>query len=773
MHQKEKKRALKAPKSYQKRIESAGIRLNSPNSEACALYVDAPLSPEEIQEFGNRGVTVFEDQWVPPVPGKHPYGFYLAEVEYSSLNFIRSNPSIQRLESTEIASEPENNSGAALIQVDDVRDGSGVATARNGAGVNIAIADSGIDLTHADFPVPIEKYDMTDGANTSTWGSDVSNTVTDHGTHVSGTVLGRGTLSVGNVGNGGGPYMGSAPGANLYFYKIGNDTSASASYADEIEAINRALAVGCDIFSMSYGGYSSYMDGSSSVCQAVDSAVASGLTVFVSAGNEADDGQHDSASVIPGATSGTIAYSVTNSSASPYTDLQWIQVNWRDDSPFSDNATLTCSNLGAGESLVDAGYGTSTRSTEAKIYLLTPNISGSSSKTYQFQIANTAGSGTTPLFHLYSVNGIGTFDSPDSSYTVGAPALADSAIAVGAWVHRKNWTNYTGSTYSYSGSTLNTLATFSSRGPRIDGVLKPDIVAPGSAMISTRDSSFSNTSALRIDNDGSTLNGSGPADYYVKQGTSMACPMAAGAAALLLEEDPTLTPSEIYTYLTSTASMAGSPNNSVGYGLINLVDAFGLFPTATPTETSTNTPTETPTPLPTDTFTETPTETATFTLAPTSTFTDTPTDTPTSTPTDTETNTATSTPTDTPVPPTDTFTPTATFTETATFTPTETPTHTETPTQTPTDTSTNTPIPPTNTFTPTITPTLTPTLTATFTASNTPTWTLTFTHSPTPTPTDTPLGPPTATPTPTDTMAPTPSPTPTERSFSVENWELY
>ena len=74
-------------------------------------------------------------------------------------------------------------------------------------------------------------------------------------------------------------------------YKIGNDISGESSWDDQIEAVNRALAVGCDIFSMSYGGVSTFMDGSSSMCQAFDAAVAAGMTCFVSAGNEQDAGR--------------------------------------------------------------------------------------------------------------------------------------------------------------------------------------------------------------------------------------------------------------------------------------------------------------------------------------------------------------------------------------------------------------------------------------------------------------------------------------------------
>jgi hypothetical protein len=206
--------------------------------------------------------------------------------------------------------------------------------------------------------------------------------------------------------------------------------------------------------------------------------------------------------------------------------------------------------------------------------VLTPNVAASSSKTYSFTFQNTAGTGVTPLVHCYRWSGKGTFTSPDSSYIVGHPAIADGAIAVGAWTQRKSWTDYQNSSWQYSDLTVGTLAPFSSLGPRVDGVRKPDIVAPGAATISARDSvsGLAATTTLIIDNDGIN-NGSGPANYYVMRGTSMACPMAAGAAALLLQNNPAWTPAQVKAALTATASMAAAPNDSVGYGLINALAA--------------------------------------------------------------------------------------------------------------------------------------------------------------------------------------------------------
>ena len=565
---------------HRSNLLAQGLNSDNLEGEECALYSTNRLSHAEIVQLAAQGIVVTPDLWIPPVAGHHPSGFHLATVSYASLDTVRADARFMRLESTEFKNKPKNDLACSMINADDVHNGTGI-TACTGAGIKVAVADSGMDLTHSDFPTPVEAYDMTTGTSPATWSVNVANTVSAHGTHVTGTVVGRGTLSSGK-------YQGSAPGAALCFYKIGDNSTGNASDADMIEAINRAATVGAKIFSMSYGGFSTYMDGSESVEQAIDAAVATGMTVFIAAGNEANAGLHYSVSVAPATTSDVFAYSIANATGFKYTTSEYIQVIWRDNTVGDYNMSIACTNLGSSESIAWYTTGSSsTRGTESRQFRLKPSIATGASKTYYFRLQNTSASGSTPLVHCYQMSGIGTFNNPDSSYTVGHPAVADGAIAVGAWTQRRSWTTYKGASYYYPVLTVGTLATFSSMGPRIDGVRKPDIVAPGAATISARDSvsGLAADDALIIDNDGATLDGSGPANYYVMLGTSMACPMAAGVGALILEKNPTATPSQVRNALTATAAMATSPNNSVGYGLINALTAVGSAITSTVTVT--------------------------------------------------------------------------------------------------------------------------------------------------------------------------------------------
>ena len=56
----------------------------------------------------------------------------------------------------------------------------------------------------------------------------------------------------------------------------------------------------------------------------------------------------------------------------------------------------------------------------------------------------------------------------------------------------------------------------------------------------------------------------------------MACPIAAGAGALLLDKEPTATPQEMYDAIQNSASTSGTgtvPNNTWGYGKLDVLAA--------------------------------------------------------------------------------------------------------------------------------------------------------------------------------------------------------
>lgn len=103
------------------------------------------------------------------------------------------------------------------------------------------------------------------------------------------------------------------------------------------------------------------------------------------------------------------------------------------------------------------------------------------------------------------------------------------------------------------------IASYSSKGPTLfDHIVKPDIVAPGNRVASLLSSkSKLDTEYPRNDVHNSYYEVNGNSDsshtYYTLSGTSMATPVVSGAAALLIQQHPSLTPDQVKARLMKTA----------------------------------------------------------------------------------------------------------------------------------------------------------------------------------------------------------------------------
>jgi len=104
------------------------------------------------------------------------------------------------------------------------------------------------------------------------------------------------------------------------------------------------------------------------------------------------------------------------------------------------------------------------------------------------------------------------------------------------------------------------MASYSSKGPTLlDGIAKPDLVAPGNRIISAIPASAVLTSLYQANNVPNNYyiaagNAQPSNSYFELSGTSMATPMVAGAAALLLQQQPNLTPDQVKAKLMKTAT---------------------------------------------------------------------------------------------------------------------------------------------------------------------------------------------------------------------------
>ena len=118
------------------------------------------------------------------------------------------------------------------------------------------------------------------------------------------------------------------------------------------------------------------------------------------------------------------------------------------------------------------------------------------------------------------------------------------------------------------------MATYSSRGPTaFDGVLKPELVAPGNKIVaaSAAGGYLANTYPERI------VSGRGNSAYFEMSGTSMSAAVVSGAAALVLEARPQLTPAQVKAALQLTSSRVTDAGLiEAGAGSLNVAAAVAL-----------------------------------------------------------------------------------------------------------------------------------------------------------------------------------------------------
>ncbi|QEV42934.1 peptidase [Streptomyces nodosus] len=152
-------------------------------------------------------------------------------------------------------------------------------------------------------------------------------------------------------------------------------------------------------------------------------------------------------------------------------------------------------------------------------------------------------SATSDTLFVIAAGNEGTFGEG----TVGSPGSADAALTVGA-VDKSD-----------------KLADFSSRGPRVgDGGVKPDVTAPGVAI----------TAAAAPGSYLEQAYSSGVTGYITLDGTSMATPHVAGAAAILAQQHPDWGGERIKDVLTASAKPGAYSSYQQGTGRVDMTRAI-------------------------------------------------------------------------------------------------------------------------------------------------------------------------------------------------------
>lgn len=493
-----------------------------------------------------------------------------------------------------------NDAVNASIKAPDARSAFNV-TGRN---VVVGIVDSGIDFRHGDFLTSDGKtrikalWDMSDAAGTGPNGvgkvytsSEINSLLAGnggesdtngHGSQVAGTAAGNGFGTGGALPSG--MFAGIAPEADLVIVKATRSATAQVSfYDDDIVAAmsfirDQAAALNEPfVINLSIGSHFSSHDGNDPLEVAVDNLIASGngRQVVVAAGNDGNAGIHAGGFIAEGSEV-SIPFTVSSSAvgllalyqAADTVSARIIKPSGQVVGPAPLYRLITS------DPDVELQNAPGDTAADPKAVLVT--LKNRRPGTWTLVLSGTRIN--NGRFDIWAQDGGETAMDPtvaDNLVSVTTPATSRKAISVGNIVSKTAYVDSNGIIQTRLGQGIvGQLAKSSSTGPSRDGRLIPLIVAPGSWVSTTRSSSYSIDSITGSSIPAELLANDG-GKHVISYGTSLSAAAVTGTVALMLQANPTLTPSQLRSIVSqsvfSDATMQPGPKS--GYGRVNAMAA--------------------------------------------------------------------------------------------------------------------------------------------------------------------------------------------------------
>jgi uncharacterized protein (TIGR03437 family) len=492
--------------------------------------------------------------------------------------------------------------------------------ANAGAGVKIAIIDSGIDNTHPAFQdaslQPPPGYPLGDTAYTNgkiivarsyepMFALPDDTTPRDRSGH--GTALAM--IAAGQTNRGPlATITGVAPKAWLGNYKIFGTPGVNdnTTVAAAIQALEDAVADHMDIAVLAFGSLplSGPRDTDcTNTCdipaQAVENAVAMGLTVVVAAGNDAQSslqppalnsidspGTAPSAITVGASTNAHVLFAAVELSGSNLpSNLQSLDATVGDGVKLTAPLTAALADVSAVDPTGLACSALPNGSLAGAIALIERGNCDFSTK---IDNAQQAGAIAVVLYQDPSHPADPPFSALGAGNT-GIPAMmiyhADGVALRSYLATDSNVQAILTPALHMENTISNLVADFTSRGPSIDYSIKPELVAVGQGIY---------TATETLDPGGDLYD---PTGYTTVEGSSFAAAMVAGAAALVKQANPGFSAAQIKSALVNTASV--NPNDiadnsdsgellitSVGAGKLNAAAALAPGVTVQPATVS-------------------------------------------------------------------------------------------------------------------------------------------------------------------------------------------
>ncbi len=389
-----------------------------------------------------------------------------------------------------------------------------------------------------------------------------------HGTHVAGIIGGFWERY---------SYNGVARGAKFIVVRAKMEESSTVLEAVEFCAKKMKEMGAKGAINISLGTLTGPHDGTSADVEALDNIISTyGYPVVLAAGNEGDWGYHASLENVTSASPGCFTLSISDIESGALVNLDiWFE---------GENLTLTISDPSGDTHTIapsatpyiivdsDASINATNKGEvdpdngAVNIAVILYNF-GVTSGEWSFTFSPSAGSsGATRVDAWVEPFLCGASLSPrDPLMTLSDFATGKNSIAVSAFVTKTGWSSYGGKASLGDDYTVGEIAPFSSAGPTRDGRRKPEVSAPGAAIVST----LSSQAAPYYPDLYKVVDGDG---YYVALfGTSMASPFVTAFLGLL-----SLKGEDRNYFLEKISSNPWDPY--YGYAMLDASDFSGSVP---------------------------------------------------------------------------------------------------------------------------------------------------------------------------------------------------
>ncbi len=399
-----------------------------------------------------------------------------------------------------------------------------------GEGIKVGVIDTGIDYTHPDLNKNYHGgFDLVDGDDDPMETKGSSHDQTIHGTHVAGIIAANGKVK------------GVAPEAEVVAYRALGPGGIGTS-EQVIAAIDRAIEDKVDVINLSLGNNVNGPDWPTSL--ALNKATEKGIIAVTSSGNSGpktwtvgSPGTSSKAISVGASTPPLKVPKLTIGLEDKELDVVEMQGSMQWD--FTKPMEITFAGIGEKKEF---------KGVKDKIVLIER---GKLTFTEKAMNAKMAGAVGVLIYNNVDGEFAGTLE-----IDVGIP-VASLSKKNGKWIKKQLNKKNSRITTTYH-EIKDTIAPFSSRGPVTNTwEIKPDVVAPGVAINSTI-----------------------PKGYMELQGTSMAAPHVAGAAALIKQAHPEWTPEQVKAALMNTAKLLTDGKNKLyepyvqGAGRIQVLEAI-------------------------------------------------------------------------------------------------------------------------------------------------------------------------------------------------------